>query len=467
MIRRYAGALHMALGLADALSAILLFVTVSVLRFGPEWRLSWADAGIDGTTAALAYGAGWWIALWARGMYRLRTRWQVWRELLDIVQAMGALAVVGLAVLFLVKLPDVSRLFLFGMFPAQIVVTSGTRLAIRFAFSRMRNHGRNLRYVLMVGANKASYAFANRIAAHPELGLAVIGYLAAPGEPHRSTRAKPILGNVDEIQEVLHRQVVDEVAICLPPSGWTLVDPITKLCQDEGKIVRIPLLDLGFSVTVGRLEDFEGVPILSVVRGPDRAVGLAAKALFDVVGASIAILLLSPLLGVIALSILIRDGRPILFRQTRIGLHGRPFSVLKFRTMVNGAEDRLAALAHQNELSGPVFKVTNDPRITRTGHWLRRLSLDELPQLVNVIQGEMSLVGPRPPLPSEVDDYDVWHRRRLSMRPGITGLWQVSARGEQDFDRWVELDLDYIERWSIWLDFSIIFRTLPAMLQGR
>jgi exopolysaccharide biosynthesis polyprenyl glycosylphosphotransferase len=272
---------------------------------------------------------------------------------------------------------------------------------------------------------------------------------------------------VDDLERVLHANVVDEVAICLPPSGWALVDPITKLCQDEGKIVRIPLLDLGFSVTAGRVEDFEGVPILSVVQGPDRALGLAAKTVFDIVGAAIALVVLSPVLALVALSILVRDGRPILFRQTRIGLHGRPFAVLKFRTMVCGAESQLDALAHQNEVAGPAFKVTNDPRITRTGRWLRRASLDELPQLVNVIRGDMSLVGPRPPLPREVDNYDVWHRRRLSMRPGITGLWQVSARREQEFDRWVELDLDYIERWSIWLDFAIMLKTLPAMLQGR
>ena len=467
MIRRYAAVLHLALGLADAGSAIFLFVAISMIRFGPGWRTSWAEAGLDGTTAALLYGAGWWFVLWSRGLYRMRARWQAWREVVDIVQAMAGLAVVGLAVLFLFHLPDVSRLFLFGLFPAQVVTTAAVRLAIRLAFSRLRNQGRNLRYVLMVGVNEAGFAFARRVAAHPELGLSVIGYLAAPGESPAGKPTAPVLGTVDEIERVLHGHVVDEVAICLPPSAWELVDPIAQLCHDEGRIVRIPLLDLGFSMAVGRVEDFEGVPILSVVRGPDRTLELAAKAALDIVGASLALVILSPLLAVIAVTILARDGRPILFRQTRIGLHGRPFQVLKFRTMVVDAEDRRDALAHRNELSGPVFKVTNDPRITRTGRWLRRSSLDELPQLVNVLRGEMSIVGPRPPLASEVDGYDVWHRRRLSMRPGITGLWQVSARHEQEFDRWVELDLDYIERWSMWLDLSIIMRTLPAMLQGR
>jgi lipopolysaccharide/colanic/teichoic acid biosynthesis glycosyltransferase len=171
----------------------------------------------------------------------------------------------------------------------------------------------------------------------------------------------------------------------------------------------------------------------------------------------------------IALWIRAVDGPGVFFRQPRIGLHGRLFKVAKFRTMVRDAEARLVELEEMNEIRGHAFKVTNDPRLSRTGRWLRRTSLDELPQLWNVLLGEMSLVGPRPPLPREVADYDVWHRRRLSMKPGITGLWQVSARREEDFDRWVEIDLDYIDRWSLWLDLKIMLRTIPAMVlhQGR
>jgi lipopolysaccharide/colanic/teichoic acid biosynthesis glycosyltransferase len=150
-----------------------------------------------------------------------------------------------------------------------------------------------------------------------------------------------------------------------------------------------------------------------------------------------------------------------------VGLHGRRFEVVKFRTMVPGAEDLLPGLESDNEIQGPAFKLTDDPRLSRTGAWLRRISLDELPQFFNVLRGEMSVVGPRPPLPDEVAGYDVWHRRRLSMKPGITGLWQVAARREQEFDRWVVLDLDYIDRWSLWLDLKIMLRTVPAMIQGR
>ncbi len=164
-----------------------------------------------------------------------------------------------------------------------------------------------------------------------------------------------------------------------------------------------------------------------------------------------------------------RQGGPVLFRQTRIGLHGRPFTIYKFRTMVPGAEERLAEVRHLNERNSVAFKATNDPRTTPVGRWLRKTSVDELPQLWNVLNGSMSLVGPRPPLPHEVGEYDIWHRRRLSMKPGITGLWQVEARSEADFDKWVERDLVYIDGWSIWLDLKILMRTLPAVFarEGR
>jgi lipopolysaccharide/colanic/teichoic acid biosynthesis glycosyltransferase len=245
------------------------------------------------------------------------------------------------------------------------------------------------------------------------------------------------------------------------------VEPITRLCEEEGKIVRIPVGSQGLTLPGGRLEEFDGQNVLSLVYGPDRVVALIAKRLLDIATSALVLVILSPVLGLIASVILVLDGRPILFRQKRVGLHGRPFEVVKFRTMVPDAEARLANLLDRNEVGGQAFKMTNDPRLSRTGRWLRRTSLDELPQFWNVLLGDMSVVGPRPPLPREVEGYDVWHRRRLSMKPGITGLWQVAARGDAQFDRWVKLDLDYIDRWSLWLDLKIMARTIPAMLNGR
>jgi len=275
------------------------------------------------------------------------------------------------------------------------------------------------------------------------------------------------LGTVDDIEMILHGRVVDEVAICLAPEHVAFVEPITRLCEEEGKIVRIPVGELGLTLPGGRTEEFDGIPVLSLVYGPDRVLALAGKRLLDVGLGATALVLFSPVMAMVALIVLAVDGGPIFFRQTRVGLHGRAFDVAKFRTMQADAEGRLEELQTQNEIEGPAFKITDDPRLTRTGRFLRATSLDELPQIWNVLRGEMSLVGPRPPLPREVEGYDLWHRRRLSMKPGITGLWQVQGRREEDFDRWVELDLAYIDRWSIWLDFKIMIRTIPAMFQGR
>jgi exopolysaccharide biosynthesis polyprenyl glycosylphosphotransferase len=326
--------------------------------------------------------------------------------------------------------------------------------------------------MLIVGANARAHAFANEVERDIELGLRPIGHLAGPSDmasgADRAVR-RPILGTIDDIETILHGTVVDEVAVCLSVDDWALVEPIARLCEYEGRIVRIPLFEPTPIVPRGRLEDFHGIAVLSLVYGPDRILAIALKRLIDVVVAAIALVVLSPLLLLLGLVIQLRDGAPIIFRQPRVGLHGRPFSVVKYRTMAQDAEERLAGLEGQNEIVGPAFKLTDDPRLTVSGKWLRRSSLDELPQLWNVLRGEMSIVGPRPPLPREVDEYDVWHRRRLSMKPGITGLWQVAARRDPDFDRWVRLDLDYIDHWSLWLDLKIVLRTIPAVLaqEGR
>jgi exopolysaccharide biosynthesis polyprenyl glycosylphosphotransferase len=452
---------------ADGTVAAALFAILSRLRFGPEWVETWATASVDAIFAIGTFAVLWPSVLWLSGLYRLRARWTVRTELVDLVRAGLFAAAIAFAVLFLAKLPDVSRLFLLTLFPSQVALTLGTRLALRMAFAFLRARGHNTRYMLIVGAGPAAQRFADRVERHAELGLLVVGHLQAAGETPQVTRA--IHGTIEDIERILHERVIDEVAICLPRDAFDLAEPITRLCEEEGRIVRLPLDDVGLPLAGASIEELDGLPVMSFVHGPDRTLALVGKRLLDFVLAGLALLVLSPLLAAIAIWIRVVDGGPVMFRQMRVGLHGRPLRLLKFRTMVSGAEERLSELEALNEVRGHAFKVTHDPRLTRTGGRLRRASLDELPQLWNVLRGEMSLVGPRPPLPREVAGYDVWHRRRLSMKPGITGLWQVSARREQDFDRWVEIDLDYIDRWSIWLDVKIILRTIPAMIlqQGR
>jgi exopolysaccharide biosynthesis polyprenyl glycosylphosphotransferase len=471
VIRRHITALRLALAAADALTAVALFIGLSIVRFGsPGWHDIWTGIGIDPFVAAAGYAAALVVALWVQGLYRLRTRLSQRREVIDVLVAVLFLGVLVFTTLYLFKLPNVSRLFLVLLFSCQAVLTIVSRMSIRAIFVHLRARGFNARYILIVGANPEAGAFAQAVAGRVELGLRPIGHLAGPHDPATVGDMDlhlPLLGTVDDIETILHHTVVDEVAICLTVDDWSFVEPIARLCEDEGRVVRIPVSAGTVMIAGGRIEDFLGMSILSLVYGPDRILGIAAKRLIDIVVATAALVVLSPVLLVVAIVVRLQDGSPVLFRQRRVGLHGRPFEVVKFRSMVPDAEERLAELEGANEIRGHAFKITDDPRLSRSGHWLRRTSLDELPQLWNVLRGEMSIVGPRPPLPREVEDYDVWHRRRLSMKPGITGLWQVAARRDPDFDRWVRLDLDYIDHWSLWLDLKIVARTIPAMLAGE
>jgi exopolysaccharide biosynthesis polyprenyl glycosylphosphotransferase len=278
---------------------------------------------------------------------------------------------------------------------------------------------------------------------------------------------RPILGTIEQMSAIFRQQIIDEIGVCLTADESRFLDPVVTVAAGEGKTVRVPR-DADEGVLTGALqEEFDGFLVQSVVHDGQRDLERAVKRVLDVLVAGIALLLLSPIIIGTAIVVRIRDGSPVIFRQTRVGLHGRQFTIYKFRTMVPDAEGRLAELADRNEVHGPAFKIDNDPRITPLGRFMRRTSVDEFPQLFNVLMGDMSLVGPRPALPNEVAGYDIWHRRRLSVRPGMTGLWQIEARMNRQFDERAELDLRYIDQWSLWADFGILIRTLPAILTTR
>ncbi len=467
MIRRYATQLRALLMVADAAVAVGVVLVVSVLRFGRDWVGWWGEIVPQPGPLVAAYAVAWVVVLTFHGLYRPRARWSLRSEASAVLRATLTTALLTLSVLFLFRLPDVSRLFLVTLFPIQALATLGVRAMLRLGFEWLRRHGYNTRYVLVVGAGPRGRSFAQRLEDHAALGLRVVGFLDDDPSYSDLPGGWPYLGPLDRLQGILHDRVIDEVAICLPFTQWNLIDVVTGVCEDEGKIVRIPMDVLDRAISTGRVEELDGIAVISLVSGPDRALALGMKRVIDLAGGGLGLVLLSPLLLACAIAILLGDGRPVFFRQRRVGLHGRPFQVLKFRSMTRDAEARRGEVDDRNEVNGRAFKVTDDPRITQVGRWLRRTSFDELPQLWNVLRGEMSLVGPRPPLPDEVEQYDIWHRRRLSMKPGITGLWQVRARRDPDFDRWVAADLEYIDRWSLWLDLRILARTIPAALQGR
>ena len=463
MIRRYAYWLRALLMLVDGLLAAGLLVVLSVLRFGADWAVHWRGVIAEPAAFVALYAVGWIAILALHGLYRPRARWTIRSEAADLARATVVMVLLSLSVLFFFKLPDVSRLFLLFLFPTQFVLTLATRALLRLGFRWLREQGYNARFVVIVGAGPRGQAFARKLAEHPELGLNVLGFVDEAGVEMPAGRT--LLGPLADLPTILHERVVDEVVICLPFSQWNLVDAIARICEDEGKIVRVPMDVLDHAFAAGKVEDLDGVPVFSLVSGPDRLLALGLKRLIDLAVSAVALLVLSPLFAAVAVAIRARDGAPVFFRQTRVGLHGRPFRVAKFRTMVADAEARYGEVVDRSDPRA--FKLVDDPRVTPLGAFLRRTSLDELPQLWNVLRGQMSLVGPRPAPPREVDGYDVWHRRRLSMKPGITGLWQVTARSIDDFDNRASLDLDYIDRWSLWLDLKILARTIPAALEGR
>ena len=395
MIRRHGFLLRAILVSVDATLAVAVLLVVAVLRFGMDGLGQLTATIVDPSTALLAYVIAWIGSLWSQDLYRFRPRWTTRSTLIDILRATAIFSVASLALLFWFKLPDVSRFLLVLLFPTLAATVFLSRVAARWLLVLLRRAGRNTRFILVVGSGDFARRFATLVDANQDLGLSVVGHVASPfSEPVRL--AHPVIGGLDDLEKVLHENIVDEVAICLPLNETAVVNQVVSLCEEEGKIVRIPIYPLERTATSGRFEVLDGLPVYSLVRGPDRAAALALKRTVDIVASGLLMLVLAPVAAVIAVLVARSSRGSILFRQTRVGLHGRTFQMVKFRTMVSDAEELLAALAEHNEIKGPAFKIEHDPRITRVGRVLRRTSLDELPQLMNVLRGEMSLVGPRP-----------------------------------------------------------------------
>jgi exopolysaccharide biosynthesis polyprenyl glycosylphosphotransferase len=450
--------------LSDITLALLVPSTLSMVRFGPGWLATWREMVPDPASALLLFTTVWIVALWSQGLYRLRSRWSFRSEVRAIVQVTSWLAVLTFAILYLLRLPDVSRVVVLFLFPILAAGSIAARAGLRWGVLSARRRGA-VHNLLVLGTNAEGRTFATQIEHHLELGLHVEGFL---GPDPAGSLPWPYLGPLDRLADVMHERVIDEVAVCLPDTDRADRDEAVGLSIAEGKVVRIPLPTPEVQGAEAHLEDLDGRPLLSLSGRPDHTVGLTVKRAIDIVGAAGGLLLLSPLLMAVSMAILCVDGRPVIFRQTRAGLHGRRFRIVKFRTMTRDADAQRAALRAHNEVKGnAAFKMTDDPRVTPMGRWLRRTSVDELPQLWNVLRGDMSLVGPRPHPLDDLAGYHSWHRKRLSMRPGITGLWQVRSRRDDDFDQWVKRDLEYIDHWSLLLDLRLLISTIPAVLRSE
>lgn len=453
----------MALLAADVIGAMMLFVVVGTFQFSDaDSATPWSVMQLDLWVGAALYATVLATTIWAMGLYAPGIRWSIVGELRGILFA-TLLTVFGIMSLAFLGRLDLSRRFLLGLLIVQPLVTMVGRLALRTFFNRLRSRGYSRCYMVVIGVDVEAQQFADAVERHRELGIQVIGHLRGPGD-HAPKVTRPLLGGAADLGRIFHDRVVDEVAICIAPRAGKWEAPLIQQAAEEGKRVRVPSR-LPFRSAGLPTEELDGWLVRSYANGPDRLLSLAVKRALDAAGAALGLIVLSPLLLLVAAAIALRDGRPVLFRQVRIGLHGRPFTIYKFRTMERDAESHLEELFGASDTKGAAFTMRHDPRVTALGAILRRSSIDELPQLWNVLRGSMSLVGPRPAPPREVAQYEIWHRRRLSMRPGITGLSQVRTRMDGHFDDRARLDLAYIDQWSLLGDARILVRTLAAVLR--
>ncbi|MCG8456446.1 MAG: exopolysaccharide biosynthesis polyprenyl glycosylphosphotransferase [Holophagales bacterium] len=416
----------------------------------------------------------WHATFTSRGLYNSRRLDSPLGEAVDVVRA-GFLGSLLVDVLTLLTVKDLFPLLqenfvTFGV--TFFVLATGTtvvaRLAIRYTLEQMRLRGRNLRGVLIVGTNPRALRFAKGIEAKPTLGYYVVGFVDEEWDGIAGFKrgGGRLVSNLANLGAYLASNVVDEVVVALPvSSAYVHSSRIVSLCQEQGITIRFVSQIFDSRLAKGRLDIFGGEPMLSLEGTPDQGFAKLLKTLLDRLVAGVLIVLLAPVLAFTALAVKLTSPGPVLFVQRRVGLNKRTFEVYKFRTMVPDAEARLEELEHLNQVSGPVFKLENDPRLTPIGDFLRKTSIDELPQLFNVFKGEMSLVGPRPLPERDYKGFDTdAHRRRLSVRPGITCTWQVKGRNSIPFEEWMRLDLEYIDNWSLWLDFKILLRTIPVVL---
>jgi exopolysaccharide biosynthesis polyprenyl glycosylphosphotransferase len=394
----------------------------------------------------------------------------------ELLTKLMKLHIVGLTVLALIQflLQSVVNRSLVALFLLASFLLMYAQRTVAYAWTRYQHEsGQGRPTLLLVGQPSRRMHDFVRDAMRSRLNPLVLGYLrgSEPTDglslPPSDAPPLPQLGDLAALQQLLEERSVTEVLFFAPYQRPDRVQTELALCEELGVSASFVVDVRQLSRAAPRITELYDHCVISYDIAPKRPEALALKHGLDPLLAALLILLTAPIMLAIALAIAIDMGRPVLFGQSRAGIYGRPFRMLKFRTMRNGAEAEQAALLASNEMAGPVFKARNDPRVTRLGRLLRRMSLDELPQLFNVLTGSMSLVGPRPLPVQEQRQIRGWQRRRLSMKPGITCLWQTSGRSDVDFENWMLLDLKYVDEWSLWLDVQILLRTVPAVLRGR
>jgi len=462
---------HLALSLlklADAACFVLAYFGIRIAihhAHGDPWESLWPLASAEVVLIAVAL-ACWQQLLDMRGLHSSRRLEQAVSELWDIAVVVSLqTCFVSTGALLLGVIEVANGAFAVGLWALMLSFSVGSRLLMRVVLRVLRSQGRNLRFALVIGSGPRAQRLAATLTAGRGSGYRLIGCVDDTEPPVGG--CMKWLGPIGGLPRVLSDNVVDEVFVALPVrSGYSSIESVVQWCEEQGVAVTMPADFIPVRFARMRISQLEQRVLLRLSSVPEESWQLVAKRLIDVFASVILVAALLPAFLAIVVVIRATSPGPAVFRQTRIGLNKRPFTLYKFRTMVMNAERTQSQFEAFNESSGPVFKMREDPRVTPFGRWLRRTSLDELPQLFNVIQGNMSLVGPRPLPVCDVQGFNEdWQRRRFSVLPGITCLWQMSGRSNISFERWMEMDLEYIDQWSLWLDFSILMKTMPAVLK--
>lgn len=410
----------------------------------------------------------WWFLLSYNGAYHSIRKKSFTETLTPVIKSTFTGGAILMTLLYAFRLEFVSRSFILIFLCLNTAFLFSFRV-ILFWFSRfIRKKGFNYRTIIVVGTGKRAEEFSKVLESHREWGVKVLGFVDHEASPQgvHVNRVKNRIGYIDDLRRIITSFQIDEAVFVVPRDKLDKIEEAVMVCEKVGIKASIAADLYPHMIAKVSMEEIDGWPLLSFNPIPKLEEALVLKRAVDIFFSFTLILVSSPVFLLALIGNKIFSKGPVFFTQERCGLNGRRFNLLKFRTMVVGAESVKDKFSHLNEMSGPVFKIKNDPRVTAFGRWLRKYSLDELPQLINVLRGDMSIVGPRPPLPAEVEKYDTWQRRRLSVKPGLTCFWQVNGRNNINFDEWMRLDLEYIDNWSFKQDIKIILKTIPAVLKG-
>jgi exopolysaccharide biosynthesis polyprenyl glycosylphosphotransferase len=409
----------------------------------------------------------WCLTLYANGIY-LSMRTRSYLEILWAIIKSAALTFLATATaIFFLKNSQTSRLFfiLFAVFSFGFILLEKTALFMSAHY--VRRQGLNTRRILVVGTGKRAQEFVKKVDAHPEWGFEILGAIDdEPGRGIHLVGRLEVVGTLEDIPRIFHKDAIDEVVFVVPRSRLNSLQDAIHRCETEGVVVTVAVDLFDTLLAKSSVTELDGLPLLHFKTTHAREWELLVKRLFDFAASGLGILVLSPFFLIMAVLIKATSRGPIFFKQSRLGLHGRRFTLYKFRTMRMGAHDVLSDVTDLAAMTTPEFRDKKTSWITPVGKFMRKFSLDELPQLFNVFVGHMSIVGPRPTVPDEVDKYKAWQRRRFSMKPGITCLWQVNGRNNIGFEDWMKLDLEYLDSWSLWLDAKILLKTVPVVLFG-